>query len=126
MTNGTRIAWGRRIGCAALALFAASCVGDIDPTGSPSISEGMGTGRPPGAGGDSTLSAPPYVPKNGVRRLTRKELQDTIIDLVGFDPAAFMFAWPTDPRPFDTSYLSQAPSSVLTQAVKSVADGVAA
>jgi hypothetical protein len=103
-----------------LTLATASCVGAIGET------ESDGQGGPPGQGGVlPPISASEPIVRTGVRRLSVTELRNTMLDLVGVDPNAFLYGWPADPKPFDNNTLSQIPSEVLIEAMSTVADSVA-
>src|SRR6185436_10743520 len=98
---------------------------------------GMGGGGPinnmvpptpvPGVMGDDSLTF-----ASAVRRLTRSELRQTILDLVGVDMAAELAKFPEDYAEandvfaFDNKYSLQQPSAALVEAAKNLADTVGA
>jgi hypothetical protein len=77
----------------------------------------------PGNGSADNLSL-----ASAVRRLTRTELRQTLLDLVGLDLAAELAKFPEDYAEandvfaFDNKYTLQQPSSALIQAAKNLAD----
>src|SRR5262245_55997283 len=91
--------WRRgKLACAWLAVGAVSCVGTID-NGSPSSSDAMG---PPG---ESTTTNDPkpadaiIYTQTSIRRLSKNEVRNTIVDLVGVDPndfSEFKTGWPDE------------------------------
>src|SRR5262245_58373262 len=76
---------------------AAGCVGEIATTEDPDSEMG-------GAGGSTTPipggPGPVTSLTTGVRRLTSKELSNTLIDLVDQNPADLLYGWPEETRPF--------------------------
>jgi hypothetical protein len=107
--------------------------------GSGSSSGGGGTG---GGGPINTMVPPAPIPEvkgddnlsfaSAVRRLTRSELRQTILDLVGVDAAAEVAKFPEDYAEandvfaFDNKYSLQQPSASLIQSAKNLADTVGA
>lgn len=122
--------------------------GQINPGGdSPAGAGGTsGTGGPggggAGGGGPINTTVPPPIPgtktddslsfASAVRRLTRTELRQTVLDLVGLDMQAELAKFPEDYAEandvfaFDNKYSLQQPSSALVQAAKNLADTVGA
>jgi hypothetical protein len=109
-------------------------VSDVNPPGMP----GNGGTSVPGTGGSSP-PAPPPPPSNdnvffksAVRRLTKTELRQTILDLTGLDLATEIAKFPEDYAEandvfaFDNRYTLQQPSAALIEAAKNLADAVAA
>jgi hypothetical protein len=104
-------------------LLGAACTGDIEPLD--------GRAAP---GGPTSPNEPPDVvippgdvqpARTGIRRLTKNEYRQTLMDLVGVDPTPHMYGWPSDGAPFDTDYPSQLADGVLIDAAKTVASAVA-
>jgi hypothetical protein len=63
----------------------------------------------------------------GVRRLTRAELRQTLLDLTGIDPGVDIEFLPADSiTPFDNDYTLQAPSAALVEALNAIAARTAA
>jgi hypothetical protein len=105
----------------------------FSPTGEPTL-------PPPGAG---PAVMPPAVPPppasddgvffgSAVRRLTKAELRQTLIDLTGLDLGTELAKFPEDFAEagdvfaFDNKYTHQAPSAALIEAAKNLADTVGA
>ena len=125
-------------GLATLLLAAPACTGEVvDGT------EGGGDPGTGGAGGPGPTPPPPGPPPprtaddrlnfpSAVRRLTRTELRQTLIDLVGADLASELAKFPEDYAEandvfaFDNKYSLQQPSAALIEAAKNLADVVGA
>jgi hypothetical protein len=94
-------------------------------------------GQPP-SGGPEPPAPPPRTEedrvyfKTAIRRLTRSELRQTILDLTGVDVAADVAKFPEDYAEandvfaFDNKYVLQQPSAALIEAAKNLADVVGA
>lgn len=114
----------------------AGCVGDIDARApsdplapsrpSPAGAAGRASDDPPGPGAPPQLEPRAYGPTD-VRRLSREELRQTILDLLGVDVHDKLDLLPVDPvsTPFDNNARDQVPSAALLEGTSAVADAAA-
>lgn len=111
--------------CFAIVVLVSGCTGLI---GEPGAEDGEvpppTTMVPPDI---APLTHPAGLGPIGVRRLTRAELRQTLLDLTGVDPGNDIEFLPADSTtPFDNDYTLQAPSAALVEALNAIAGRQAA
>ncbi len=121
-----------RIALAVALTAAAGCYtglsnGREDAANASDTDDGVGDGADDGAGsaGDDPQPAE-WVPRQGLRRLSVAEYDQTVRDLLGIPDLPALELLPADPRtPFDNDYTEQIPSEALVNATDFLAEQLA-